>query len=250
MSYPDPPLTYTVAKTKTIFLGKVVKKYVWFKYEDGDKYRIQSIKLKVEKEFKGVDNELQEVILFDQVTNRTSCSFESRKMDVGEKWIIFKDYSEGGKYQSNLRGPDSELYSKYSAKDDKDYLANIEQIVKNPTTSIHIELQTPLGLSYIKDAEINIESNGIKRTAICAPKIRWSMFPGGIYSFENIPPGKYKVQVRLPYNAIDYTDKKNSAIFDEKNQIFYFEYDIEVKPNDTEYFLRVLEKQKENKIDK
>ncbi len=104
IGYPEPPLSFFISKYRTIYVGKVISKSsVREKDKDGDWFRVHKMNLKVEKAIKGVDKEIQQVVTYERLGPKDSCSEEPQVLKIGEKWIVHSNFDQDSKSKSNFR---------------------------------------------------------------------------------------------------------------------------------------------------
>jgi len=232
--YPAPPLNYLVAKTQRIYIGTVISKSSTINRRDNYKYRLIRIKFKVEKALKGVDNEIQEIMLEEPLKkHRNSCYRKPPDFKKGEQWIIEDSSSQSTEVQYYLNGYIGSYgnYLKYSFERDRRLLDSLETAIKNSFTAIYGEVQTFWAGSYISDAEVVAKGAGLELSTKTGKY--------GEYSFENIPAGNYKIQIRLPYKSENFYGRRQ-PVFDEQTKTYYLEYEVSIKPNDSEYYFAVV----------
>lgn len=226
------PQSFIVAKTKTIFLGEVTAKTNYYKKTENGKYWVQRVKFKIEKAFKGVSGETIEVI-FSEKVKKTSCDNGAPQPRIGEKWVIYDgdiDYS----IWRYLRHESTSISFKYSPEEDAKYIEELEKLTSKPVTTIQGQIHSA-DSSALKNIEVILEGNGIRQTTKTGD---W-----GKYTFENIPAGKYKVRLLLPYNTVDlFSIPKQPASFDNQTQKYFFEYEVTVSAGDSEYKYFLLDK--------
>jgi hypothetical protein len=235
------PQNFIVAGTKTIFLGEVAAKTNFYKKTDGVKYWVQRVKFKVEKAFKGVrSGETVEVIFFEKV-KRTSCDNEAPRPQIGEKWVVYDGYADES-VMEYLRHSITLLSYKYSPEEDAQHLQKLEKLTANPVTTIQGQIDSAYEYELFdpgpaKDVEVVLEGNGIRTAA--------RTNDSGFYTFENIPAGKYKVRIFLPYKTVDFCPyPKQPAAFDGETQKYFFEYEVTISAGDSRYRYFLIEKSK------
>ena len=232
--YPNPPLNYHVAKTQRIYIGTVISKSSTIIRRDNYKFRLIRIKFKVEKALKGVANEIQEIRLEEPLRKyRTSCYREPPDFKNGEQWLIEDSSSQPYDVQYFLNGYIGKYgnYLKYSPENHQPYIEQFEKAIKNPVTAIYGDIQTFRAASYISDAEVTAEGNGVKLSTKTGKY--------GEYSFENVPAGNYKIKISLPFKSDNFYGSR-PPIFDERTKTYYLEYEVSVKSGDAEYYFAVV----------
>lgn len=236
---PELPLEYRAAKTKKIFLGKVITKNNFYEKNESDKYLVQRVRFKVEKAFKGSsDNDVEEILFYEKV-EKTSCDDFSVKPKVGEKWLIYAEYDG-----YHIRKEAVQFSFKYSKRRDKELIEKIKMMTSNPVTAIYGQVDDIDRGGFfsmpMENIRVHLEGNGVKRST--------DTNESGIYSFENISADKYKVRILLPYNAANlmfYGPKL--PFFDEQTQNYFFEYEVTIGEADTEYEYFLIKKINEKK---
>lgn len=234
IGYPNPPAAYIAAKTGTIFIGRVISTSSTIQTEDDFHYRLHKIKFKVEKALKGVDNEIQEITLYESITQRTSCSVDPPKFKKGEKWIIHKNFSQEEEVSINLFG--SSFFQpnwKYVTDANQDYIEKLEKAIQNPVIAITGHVQLWSGAYLPGSVEVSVQGNGLE--------LLTKTDKTGFYSFENIPAGKYKIQIRLSYEARDWFHD-NRTVFDPQTNIHNLTYEVLIRNGDTNYHYSVVSK--------
>ena len=228
---PSPPLGYISAKTDKIFLGEVISKNILTKKIVGHKYSVQQIKFKVEQALKGIKNEIVEISFYEKVRG-TSCNEPAPKPEPGEKWVIFRGYDEGDSFRRYVI--DEQLLSfKYKPEEHKDILERLKNLTHNPPTVIYGQVTKYGALSWcppIADSEVKITGEYMN--------LKTKTDAEGRYSFENIPPGKYKITINLPFKTFEFFmnwGSKKETIFDNSTSKHFYEHETSVGFRDAVY---------------
>jgi hypothetical protein len=227
IGYPDPPTNYIAAKTGTIFIGKVISKSSTIQTEDGNKYRVYRIKFRVEKALKGVDNEIQEITLHKILSNRTSCTVDPSEFKKGEHWIIHRNFKDEPEVGPNLFG--SSYFQpnwRYYPDVNRQYIEDLEKAIKNPVTSIYGQVQMIRGFYLPESVEVIAVGNELKLSA--------KTDKAGFYSFENVPAGNYKIQIRLFYQTKEFFHDIQT-VFDSQTNKHNLNYEVSIKTGDADY---------------
>ena len=233
IGYPEPPLSYVISKLKTIYYGTVVSiKTRYEKDEDGYRWRVRRVGIKTDRTLKGDHKEFQEFQLSNQINQRKdSCYVAPKKLNVGETWLIQTDLDTETDSRISRWGLSFDGLVKLDPKEDLDFVTKLENIIKKPVTAIFGQLQTVKGGAITTGTEVHLEGMGQQL----------SVNPTGFgeYSFENLPAGNYKIQIRIPVKAKDwYTDKV--SVYNAKTDTWNFEYQITLKPGDSDYYFSVV----------
>jgi hypothetical protein len=229
LGYPDPPLRYQITRTKTFFLGEVTKRNAFNKDIKGTEFLVQTITFKVVREFKGVDNETMEINLYERV-QKSSCDFEQPQPQPREQWLVSVNYDEGDENKNKFSWYTTWV-SRYEPEKDAKYLSEVETIIRNPFTAIYGQVHKNFTIDPVEGVTVTAEKIGSHLTVKTDKE--------GRYSFESVPPGKYKIRVYVKKRAFDMmkSNRENSALtlYDKKKKSYFFEYEIELKEGAVEY---------------
>lgn len=230
IGYPDPPLSYIISKLDTIFIGTVVSKQTTDEKDEYDeRVRVRRMKFKVERTLKGVHQEFQEFATYEPLL-KTSCSTTPTEFKIGEKWVIHRDFDRGSEKRRNEIGLFFSYYRELKTTKSAEYVAEIENYIKNPVTAVYGQMETRVGSQIFKGVEVFLEGNGIKASTI--------VDKDGRYKFENIPAGDYRVQIRFPVETFNASDGRKT-VFEPATQTFNIEYEATVEMGGSDYYYLV-----------
>lgn len=230
IGYPDPPVNYIAAKTGTIFIGRVISTSSSIQTQDDYKYQRYKIKFKVEKVLKGGGGKIQEITVDKQITGRTSCTVDPPEFLRGDIWLIHGDL----KPARYLFGGSSFEQYKRLLKNNRNYVEKLETAIRNQVNALtgHIQEAESLDPTQLNQSvEVVVKGNGVELST--------KTNKNGFYSFENIPDGNYKIQIRLTYRTRDFMESGYTS-FDPQTNTHNFTYEVSIRNGDVDYRLTVV----------
>ena len=234
LGMPDPPTEYIAAKTEKIFLGEVLSKKVYEEKLGKEKYIIQRVKFKVEKPLKATTENVIEIYFYEK-KHKSSCDIEAPSPEPKEKWVLVLGYDEGDNYRRYVRNPQW-LSFKFEPKENPitlEWLEELEKITRNPTTAIYGQFTYYAnfnGIDRLNEFVISIEGDYVKKDLTPDKE--------GRFRLENIPPGKYKIKIRLPFKTQDlynFEFKNKETVSGSAANEHFFEYETTVRFRDANY---------------
>jgi hypothetical protein len=229
---PDPPANYIAAKTGTIYIGRVISSTSTVKTEKDYKYRLYTIRFKVERALKGVDsNQIQEISLRGSVKRDSSCFGDPPKFIKGELYVVKKDFDPEALADRDF----SYIYDlkpyKYYPEYHQRFIEDLEKAVKKPIAALYGNVHALFRSNLPEGIEVTAQGNGLDLST--------KTDANGFYSFANIPAGKYTIEIRLAYETQEFWHNTRT-VFNARTNTYNLTYEATIKNNSSDYYYAVV----------